>query len=91
MTVSKAKREANKKWDAENMTIVGCRVTKDKAKQFKEACLAAGTNPNAVLLACVNKYIDDHSTIPAGSVQAVPVGDIVSARAGGVTTSTSEE
>ena len=61
--ISQSKRAANKKWDAANMTTVGCRVTKEKAKQFKDACLAVGKNPNAVLLKCVNDFIADHAKV----------------------------
>ena len=60
MAVSEAKRRANDKWDAANMTILGCRVTKTKAEQFRQACKAAGTNPNQVLLATVNKFLEEH-------------------------------
>lgn len=58
--VSEAKRKANAKWDAANMTIVGCRVTKKKAAVFKAACLKNGTTPNAVLLNTVDSYIAEN-------------------------------
>lgn len=60
MAVSEAKRRANDKWDAANMTILACRVTKKKAEAFRQACKAAGTNPNAVLLETVNKFLEEH-------------------------------
>lgn len=93
MTVPKSKREANKKWDSANMTIVGCRVTKDKAAQFKAACIAAGTNPNAVLLACVNQFISDHGAIAAGAagIQDIPPREYGSAAGGRVTPENNSE
>lgn len=61
IAVSEAKKKANAKWDAANMTILGCKVTKTKAEAFRQACKAAGTNPNAVLLATVNKFLEEHA------------------------------
>ena len=42
-------KKANAKWDKAHMMILGCKVRKDFAAQFREACTAAGTTPNAVL------------------------------------------
>lgn len=56
--VSNAKREANVRWDKENMTILGCRVTRTKAEKFKAACRAMDTTPNAVLLKAVDEVIE---------------------------------
>ncbi len=61
MPVSEAKKRANAKWDAANMTILGCRVTKTKAEAFRQACKAANTTPNAVLLATVNKFLEENA------------------------------
>lgn len=47
--LSDAKKKANAKWDKAHMMILGCKVRKDFAAQFREACTAAGTTPNAVL------------------------------------------
>ena len=62
--VSEARKRANYTWDAKNMTNLACRVTKEKAKKFREACKAAGTNSNAVLLATVDKFIAEHEDSP---------------------------
>ena len=51
------KKEAAKKWDKENMTVLSCRVTKEKAMRFRKCCDQRATNVNAVLLAYVNEYI----------------------------------
>lgn len=45
------------KWDAANMTVLGCKVRKDKAEAFKAACKAAGTTPNAVFTAAINDFM----------------------------------
>lgn len=58
MSVNDARKRANAKWDKENMTTLGCRVTKTKAAQFKQACQQLGTVPNAVLLQAVEQTIE---------------------------------
>ena len=75
MTISKAKREANNKWDAANMTVLGCKVRKDKADQFKAACAAAGTSVNAVFLAAMDEFMERDAATASGAVPASPSGD----------------
>lgn len=57
MPVSKAKRAANNKWDAENMKIVACKVKKEDAQAFKEYAEERKTTPNALLRGYVYKCI----------------------------------
>ena len=58
--VSEAQKAASKRWDQVNMTRLSCKVTKEKAERFKAICASRGTNTNAVLLACVNSYIQEN-------------------------------
>ncbi len=58
MSVSDSQKAAAVRWDKENMTNIACRVTKTKAMQFRLACQKNDTNPNAVLLAYINEYIE---------------------------------
>ena len=67
MTISKARRDANNKWDAANMTVLGCKVRRDKAEAFKAACAAAGTSVNAVFAAAIDDFMARH---PAGGCEA---------------------
>lgn len=53
--MDEARKRANKKWDKENMTVIGCKVTKEKAQAFKNACAALGLVPNQIL----KKTIED--------------------------------
>lgn len=64
MPVSEAKKRANAKWNAANMTKLSCGVTKEKAEAFKAACAAAGTNANAVILNAVNDFLRDQGIDP---------------------------
>ena len=58
--LSDAKKKANAKWDKANMMILGCKVRKDFAAQFREACAAAGTTPNAVLKQAAEHFLKEH-------------------------------
>lgn len=59
MALTDAKRRANNKYIAANMTVLGCKVRKDRAEEFKAACKAAGTTPNAVFTAAINKFMEE--------------------------------
>ena len=50
-------RSAQKKWDKANMTVVGCRITKTKAQEFKDACAALGIVPNQVIKQAIEETI----------------------------------
>lgn len=58
MTVSKAKKQANAKWDRENMTTIGCRVRRDVAEKFKAECARRGTTINSVFLGAMRQFMD---------------------------------
>ena len=60
MGLSESKRRANNKWDAANMTVLGCKVRRDRAEQFKAACKKNGTSPNAIFLAAMEKFMEEH-------------------------------
>ncbi len=60
MPMSESKRKANNKWDAANMTVLGCKIRKDKADEFKAACKRDGTSPNAVFSAAIKKFMEEH-------------------------------
>lgn len=47
--ISRAKRTANNKWDAENMKLVACKVKKEDAEAFKAYAECNNTTPNALL------------------------------------------
>ena len=49
MAVTESRKKANAKWDAENMTTLGCRVKKDQAERVKAYCAEIGKTSNAVL------------------------------------------
>lgn len=57
---SEKQKRARNKWDAENMTVLGCKVRRDKAERFKLLCKRNGTSPNAVFLAAMERFIEEH-------------------------------
>lgn len=58
--MNEPKRRANAKWNRENIRIVACSLRKEKKELFQAACKRAETTPNAVLLAAVDKFLEEH-------------------------------
>lgn len=56
-----AQKRARNKWDAENMTIVGCKMRRDLAEAFKAAAKANGTTPNALIRAWIDAYMQGNA------------------------------
>ena len=80
MAVAESRKRANVKWDAENMTTLGCRVKKEQADRFKAYCSEIGKTSNAVLrdyvLDCIGEKQDtarenrsDLKSEPFGSIK----------------------
>lgn len=57
MALTDAKRRANNKYIAKNMTVLGCKVRKDEAEVFRALCKAGGTTPNAVFRRAMQDYM----------------------------------
>ena len=67
MALTESKRRANNKYIAEHMTVVGCKLTKERASEFKLACKLAGTTPNAVFRRAADDLIEH---VKAGGILA---------------------
>lgn len=57
--VSESHKKGNRKWDAENMATLGCKVKKEQAERFKEYAQGKGTTANALLKNFVLETIND--------------------------------
>ena len=57
MALTEAKRKANNKYIAKNMTVLGCKIRRDKAEDFKKACQDSGTTPNAVFTKAIDDFL----------------------------------
>lgn len=66
MALTDAKRKANNKYIAANMTVLGCKVRKDKAEHFKTVCKLEGTTPNAVFTAAMDSFLMKHDNAAGG-------------------------
>ncbi len=62
MALTDAQRRANNKYIAKAMTVLGCKMRRDAADEFRAACKAAGTTPNAVFRAAVDAFMAEHGT-----------------------------
>lgn len=63
---SEAQKRASRKYDAENMTVVGCKIPRIKADAFRAACRKLGTTQNAVLRETVEQTIKKAEKSPEG-------------------------
>ena len=59
MSKTEAKRRADNKYNLAHYTVLGCKIRKDKAEEFKKMCQDAGTTPNAIF----TKAVDDSVTL----------------------------
>lgn len=60
MAVPKSKKEANQRWDKENMITLGCRVKRTEADTFKKYSASQGKTANTVLKEYVLKCNDEY-------------------------------
>ena len=58
--ISKAKRDANARWDKTNMCNLSCRVRRDYAERVRACCEDNGDTVNAVLRAALDDYLERH-------------------------------
>lgn len=56
--VSDAKKAANARWDAHNMTILGCKVRKDYADRVRQKAKDEGTSVNAILKKALDDFME---------------------------------
>ncbi len=47
--VTESHKKGNRKWDAENMATLGCKVKREQAEKFKAYAKQKGTTANAML------------------------------------------
>lgn len=57
-------------WDRKNMVVLGCKVRKEVAENFRAACSARGTNVNAVFLKTISEFLADgaHGEASTGDI-----------------------
>lgn len=60
------KAATNQAWDRENMTRLACKITKDRAEDFRRICQGEGLSIHAAL----KRYVD--ACIEAGQMVKLP-------------------
>ena len=52
-----SQQRAKNKYDAVHYTVVGCKIRKEDAEAFKEACKMRETSPNAIFREAMNRFM----------------------------------
>ena len=53
-----AQKRTRNKWDAENMSVISCKLRRDVAERFKDAARAAETTPNELIRGWISNFLD---------------------------------
>lgn len=61
MATSEARKKANRKWDAENMATIACRLKKEQAERFKQIAAEQGMTANQMLKKFIVEQIEKNS------------------------------
>lgn len=59
MPLTDAKRRANNKYIAENMTVLGCKVRKEYAEAVRTKAALEGTTVNAILKQALDNFMEN--------------------------------
>ena len=62
MPVSERQKAARNKWDAEHMTVIGCKLKIDEAERFKKYAKEHNTSVNALFSDFVRKCLSEEET-----------------------------
>ena len=54
---TEAQKRTRDKWDAENMSVISCKLKREIAANFKTAARANGTTPNELIRGWIATYL----------------------------------
>ena len=54
---TEAQKRTRDKWDAENMSVISCKLKREIAENFKTAARANGTTPNELIRGWIATYL----------------------------------
>ena len=60
---SDAKRRADARWDAKNMSVISAKLRRDLAESFKAAAKSNGTTPNALIRGWIDAYMQQNNPV----------------------------
>lgn len=63
-----AQKRTRNKWDAENMSVIPCKLKREVAEAFKATAKANGTTPNELIRKWIDAYM--RQNIPADQPSA---------------------
>ncbi len=52
-----AQKRTRNKWDAENMSVISCKLKREIAEAFKAAAKANNTSPNELIRGWIAEYL----------------------------------
>lgn len=58
MPISPARRAANNRWDATNMSVLSVKLRKDRADVIRDAAASAGQTVSAYILQAINERME---------------------------------
>ena len=54
---TEAQKRTRDKWDAENMSVLSCKLKREIAENFKTAARSRGTTPNELIRGWIAAYL----------------------------------
>ncbi|WP_419054439.1 hypothetical protein [Hominenteromicrobium sp.] len=54
-----AQKRTRNKWDAENMSVISCKLKREIAESFKTTAKSRGTTPNELIRGWIVEYLAD--------------------------------
>lgn len=54
-----AQKRTRNKWDAENMSVISCKLKREIAKTFKATAKSNGTTPNELIRGWIAAYLEE--------------------------------
>lgn len=55
---TEAQKRTRDKWDAENMSVISCKLKREIAENFKTAARSRGTTPNELIRGWIAAYLE---------------------------------
>lgn len=56
---TEAQKRTRDKWDAENMSVISCKLKREIAENFKTAARSRGTTPNELIRGWIAAYLEE--------------------------------
>lgn len=56
---TEAQKRTRDKWDAENMSVLSCKLKREIAENFKTAARSRGTTPNELIRGWIAAYLEE--------------------------------